>query len=196
MQQFIEQQTLMLQQRDMQVQSLMDKFGEQDSAMQRNLERFEQWSETYRSMKRVLEDFERVADRLERRINEVAEMQRLSEERFRQEWNTWREEDQKRFKQFTLANDDVWRNHDQAFERHQQQVAKIEALIPPLRDSLTRLWQLERARTKLYVEEHTALLDEYDTERPKPSPSTTTGIAPAIRNTTTDTFPTVSDDDY
>jgi hypothetical protein len=41
--------------------------------MRRNLERFESWSETYRQMKKVIEDFERIGDRLERRINEVAE---------------------------------------------------------------------------------------------------------------------------
>lgn len=163
MQQFIDQQTLMNQQRDQQVNALMDKFGEQDSAMQRNLERFEQWAETHRAMKRVIDDFERISDRLERRINEVAEMQRLSEERFRQEWNDWRGEDQKRFKQFTIANDEVWRSHDKEFERHVQRVHEIEALIPPLRESLQRLWNLERARAELYRERYQALLIEYDT---------------------------------
>lgn len=190
-QQFIEQQTLMLQQRDMQVQSLMEQFGEQDSTMQRNLERFEQWSETYREMKRVLDDFERIGDRLERRINEVSEMQRLSEERFRKEWNDWREEDQKRFKQYTLANDEVWRNHDQEFERHMQKVNQIENLIPPLQESIKRMWDLERARTRLYTEQYGALMNEYDTEKPKPSPSTTTGVIPAIRSTSSDIYPVV-----
>jgi hypothetical protein len=40
------------------------------------MERFENWSEAYRQMKKLIEDFERMGDRLERRINEVAEMQR------------------------------------------------------------------------------------------------------------------------
>ncbi|MBZ0281695.1 MAG: hypothetical protein K8L97_13230, partial [Anaerolineae bacterium] len=85
-QQFIDQQTLLIQQRDQQVTTLTERFGEQDSIMQRNIERFESWSEAYRNMKKIIDDFERIGDRLERRINEVAEMQRLSEERFRQEW--------------------------------------------------------------------------------------------------------------
>ena len=162
-QQFIDQQTLMLQQRDQQVQSLMDKFGEQDSAMQRNLDKFENWAETHRAMKRIIEDFERISERLERRINEVAEMQRLSEERFRQEWNDWRTDDSKRFKQFTLANDEVWRNHDKEFERHVQRMHEVEHMLPPLRESINRLWNLERTRAELYRDRYQAMLMEYDT---------------------------------
>ncbi|MEO0560641.1 MAG: hypothetical protein AAF125_00905 [Chloroflexota bacterium] len=183
MQQFVDQQTLMLQQRDQQVQALMDRFGEQDSQMQRNLERFEGWSETHREMKRVIDDFERIGDRLERRINEVAEMQRLSEERFRQEWNDWRADDQKRFKQFTLANDEVWRNHDKEFERHVDEVRGIQTELPPLRESISRIWELERARAELYRERYQALLMEYDTR--ENIQATTTGTVPAVRATGT-----------
>jgi chromosome segregation ATPase len=162
-QQFIDQQTLLLQQRDQQIDNLVERFGEQDSIMQRNLERFETWSEAYRGMKKIIDDFERIGDRLERRINEVAEMQRFSEERFRQEWNDWTSDDQKRWKQFTISNDDVWRNHDQEFERFVQRLTELAAMFPPVQDSLTRLWNMERARAQLYRERYQALLLEYDT---------------------------------
>ncbi|HVU10887.1 MAG TPA: hypothetical protein VHD90_06395, partial [Phototrophicaceae bacterium] len=143
-QQFIDQQTLLDQQREQQVKALMDRFGEQDSQMQRNIERFETWAEAYREMKKIIDDFERIGDRLERRINEVAEMQRLSEERFRQEWNDWRSDDQKRWKQFTLSNDEVWRLHDKEFERYVTRLSEMEALFPPLQDNINRLWNLQR----------------------------------------------------
>ncbi|MEL6148682.1 MAG: hypothetical protein AAFU54_11475 [Chloroflexota bacterium] len=188
-QQFIDQQTLMLQQRDQQVQALMDRFGEQDSDMQRNFEKFESWAETHRAMKRIIDDFERISERLERRINEVAEMQRLSEERFRQEWNDWRTDDQKRFKQFTLANDEVWRNHDKEFERHVLRMQELEAMLPPLRESLNRMWNLERARAELYRDRYQSLLLEYDNDDNIKTTSTTT--MPAVR-TNTGTFPVVN----
>jgi chromosome segregation ATPase len=162
-QQFIDQQTLLLQQRDQQIADLVERFGEQDSTMQRNLERFETWAEAYRDMKKIIDDFERIGDRLERRINEVAEMQRFSEERFRQEWNDWTSDDQKRWKQFTISNDEVWRNHDQEFERFVQRLSELAAMLPPLQDSLNRIWGLERARAQLYREHYQALLLEYDT---------------------------------
>lgn len=162
-QQFIDQQTLLDQERDQQVKALLERYGEQDSAMQRNIERFETWSEAYRDMKKIIDDFERIGDRLERRINEVAEMQRLSEERFRQEWNDWRSDDQKRWKQFTLSNDEVWRLHDKEFERFVQRLSDMEELFPPLQDGINRLWNLERERSKLYRERYHSLLMEFDT---------------------------------
>ena len=173
MQAFLDQQTLILQQRDVQIADLVRRFGEQDSVMQRNLERFETWAEAYREMKRIVEDFERIGERLERRINEVAEMQRLSENRFRDEWTEWNEADQKRWKQFTLSNDEVWRLHDKEFERFVLRLTDLEGSITPLADSINRLWSLERERAQLYRERYQALLLEYDSAANMPAARST-----------------------
>lgn len=176
MQQFIDQQTLLLQQRDQQVAELAKSFGAYDEDMRRYLERFEAWSETHRQMKKLIDDFERIAERLGRRINEVAEMQRLSEERFRQEWNDWIADDQKRWKQFTLTNDEAWRNHDKQLEQVRRSVDLLQAAIEPVRNSIDRLWQLERARAELYRERYQALLLQYDqAEHPTPIASSNGG---------------------
>lgn len=161
-QQFIDQQSLMMQQRDQQVETLLKRFGEHDGAMEQNLERFEAWAAAHREMRRIIDDFERIGDRLERRINEVAEMQRLSEERFRQEWNDWRDDDQKRWKQLTLSNDEVWRNHDKEFGQFVARLEDMDTGLVPLADSLQRLWNLERDRAQMYRERYQALLLEYD----------------------------------
>lgn len=176
MQQFIDQQTLLLQQRDQQVAELAKSFGTYDEDMRRYIERFEAWAETHRQMKKLIDDFERIAERLGRRINEVAEMQRLSEERFRQEWNDWIADDQKRWKQFTLTNDEAWRNHDKQLEQFRRSVDLLQASIEPLRNSIDRLWQLERARAELYRERYQALLLQYDqAEHPTPVASSNGG---------------------
>jgi chromosome segregation ATPase len=162
-QQFIDQQQLVMQQRDQQVGDLFKRFAQHDEEMSKNIERFELWEQTHREMKRVIDDFNRIGDRLERRINEVAEMQRLSEERFRQEWNDWRDDDQKRWKQLTLSNDEVWRNHDREFETYVKRLDGIEGTVPSVRESVDRLWQLERARADLYRDRYQTLLRDYDT---------------------------------
>lgn len=161
-QQFIDSQNLVIQQRDQQVEDLIKRFQAHESELEENMQRFETWSQAYRDMKRIIDDFERIGDRLERRINEVAEMQRLSEERFRQEWNDWRDDDQKRWKQLTLSNDEVWRNHDKEFEQFIKRIEEVETLIPPLEDSLQRMWSLERERAQLYRERYQSLLLEFD----------------------------------
>ncbi|MBW4435994.1 MAG: hypothetical protein KME04_02595 [Pleurocapsa minor GSE-CHR-MK-17-07R] len=162
-QQFIDQQTLMLQQRDQQIAEVLKRSTEFDEAMKRNMERFETWAEIYREMKRIVDDFERIGDRLERRIVEVAEMQRLSEDRFRQEWNDWRNEDTKRWKTFTLSTDEIWKTHDRDFDKFTLRINEIETLLPNLQDSLNRMWNLERERAQMYRDKYQALLLAHDT---------------------------------
>ncbi len=161
-QQFIDQQQLMVQQRDQQLQELTKRFSIHDEELQKNIERFEVWAQAYREMKRIIDDFNRIGDRLERRISEASEMQRLSEERFRDEWNDWREDDQKRWKQLTLSSDEVWRNHDKEFEVFTKRIDDVEQSVPSLQTNIERLWMLERARAELYRERYQAMLHEFD----------------------------------
>ena len=178
MQQFIDQQTLLIQQRDQQVAELSKSFGAYDEDMRRYIERFESWAETHRQMKKIIDDFERISERLGRRINEVAEMQRLSEERFRQEWNDWIADDQKRWKQFTLTNDEAWRNHDKQLEQYRQTLETTQAAIEPIKSSIDRMWQLERARADLY-REHRRCCSNTTRSNGRPLP---TGTAAAANN--------------
>lgn len=184
-QQFIDQQNLVLQQSQVRTEELGQKIGAYDTDMQRNMERFESWSETHRHMKRIIDDFERISERLERRINEVAEMQRLSEDRFRQEWNTWNADDQKRWKQFTLTNDEAWRAHDRDFVAYTNNLDEVTGQMQNLMASLDRIWALERARAAMYREQYQSLVDEYDTQAvlggaPLDSEPTATGSFPAV----------------
>jgi chromosome segregation ATPase len=162
-QQFLDSQRLLITQRDQEINNLLKRFNDQDSEFNKNLERFEQWSQTHREMRRIIEDFERIGDRLERRIAEVAELQRLSEERFRTEWNNYKDDELKKWKQMNLSADEIWRNHDREFELYTKRLAEIEANLPPLIDNIRRLWTLERERARLYRETYQALLLEYDT---------------------------------
>ncbi|MFQ3536685.1 MAG: hypothetical protein SNJ58_12500 [Aggregatilineales bacterium] len=161
-QQFIEQQTLLAHQRDARIEDLLRQFAAQDEEMRRRIERFETWAEAYRQMKKIIDDFNRISERLERRIGEVAEMQRLSEERFRQEWNDWTADELRRFRQFTLANDEAWRAHNKEFEAFRAKVGEAIALFVPIQDSLERLWRLQRAQAELFRERFNALLAEHD----------------------------------
>lgn len=45
--------------------------------------------------------------RIERRINEIAEMQRLAEERTHQDWESYQTDEQKRWKTYTVSNDEA-----------------------------------------------------------------------------------------
>ncbi|MFP4323525.1 MAG: hypothetical protein ACLFTK_13820 [Anaerolineales bacterium] len=161
-QQFLDEQNLTSQQRDQQINELRNRVTAYDDDMRRNLERFEAWAETHRQMRKVVDDFERIGERLERRINEVAEMQRLSEERFRTEWNDWIADDQLRWKEFNVSNDESWRTNAKAMGELRDELRQLGDQLSPLRQSLERLWNLQRAQAELYRERYQTLLHEYD----------------------------------
>lgn len=172
-QQFIDQQTLMNQTRDQETAALMRRFEEHDRAMEQNIQRFESWAEAYRAMRQIIEDFHRIGERLERRINEVAEMQRLSEDRFRQEWNNYRTDDQKRWKQYTLSSEEVWRRHDEDFAEHVRIVQAIQTELPVVQGSLNRIWQMERDRAAVEAERAKTLLQQMELNANPPSVTST-----------------------
>jgi chromosome segregation ATPase len=102
------------------------------------------WTETHRTMKKQVDDFERLADRVDRRLNELAEMQRLSEERFRHEWEEFQQEDQKRFRQFTLTNEEAWRGNEKFVKTVTEQLAGLAEQSEQLTTQLHFLSSLQK----------------------------------------------------
>src|ERR671924_145979 len=81
--------------------------------------------EMLRSAKRAQESYTELNIKLERRISEVTEMQRLSEDRLRQEWVTFKADDQKRWIGYTLSQNEGTKDLNRALQ-------KLEERIPPL----------------------------------------------------------------
>ena len=68
-------------------------------------ERIESYEETHRSLRLLRDELNDVVERLNRRIEEVSEIQRLSEDRFKQEWSTLQADIQKRWSSFKLSSE-------------------------------------------------------------------------------------------
>jgi chromosome segregation ATPase len=101
----------------------MDGFAKE---METFAKQFETFTETHRTMKKYVDDFDRLAERMDRRLNEVAEIQRLSEDRFRQEWEEFLQEDQKRWRQFTLTNEEAWRTNEKIVTEVRGDLAELK----------------------------------------------------------------------
>jgi chromosome segregation ATPase len=91
---------------------------------------------TYITVKRTQEAVDDLMQRVERRINEVAEIQRLAEERFRQEWTTFKADDQKRWTNYTLSQDEQRGEISRRFDRIADRVTFMEDSIQEIRDVL------------------------------------------------------------
>jgi len=95
--------------------------------------------ETMRAAKRAQETYQELNTKLERRVSEVTELQRLGEDRLRQEWTAFKAEDQKRWTGHTLSSEESLRD----LRKDQQ---KMEARLSGM-DDLTQLMQDQMHQT-------------------------------------------------
>lgn len=134
--QFIEQQNLAQVDRDRawkEIQLRFENFARQTATLDQQLLTLD---ETQRSVKRSQEAFEDMNTRLERRINEITEMQRLAEDRFRQEWVTFKADDQKRWTNYTLTQDELNKDLRVELEKLNQRLAAIDDVTQGMQDLL------------------------------------------------------------
>ncbi len=89
---------------------------------------------TQREIKKTQESVDDLIDRVERRINEITEMQRLGEDRFRQEWVTFKADDQKRWTNYTLSQEEQSREANRNLTRVVDQFTDVEDEIQELKD--------------------------------------------------------------
>ncbi|HSQ26668.1 MAG TPA: hypothetical protein VLM80_06050 [Anaerolineales bacterium] len=91
---------------------------------------------TNRSVKRSQQSIEELAQKVERRINEITEIQRLSEERFRQDWVTFKADDQKRWTNYTLTLEEQRGETQRQHEKLNEKVIQLEDEFQEVQDIL------------------------------------------------------------
>jgi chromosome segregation ATPase len=89
---------------------------------------------TQRAVKRSQATFDEVTARFERRINEITEMQRLVEDRFRQEWVSFKADDQKRWTNYSLAQEEIQRESGRSLTKVQERLVFLEDIVQELQD--------------------------------------------------------------
>ncbi len=108
--------------------------------------------ETLQEVKRNNQVSEELNQKVERRINELTEMQRLSEERFRQEWNTFKADDQKRWTNYMLSHDEQQSDTNRRLERMNDRVTLMEDSLQELQDLLGEVTEFSWKRLQSMLE--------------------------------------------
>jgi len=124
--------------------------------------RMEVYAETHRQMKKTIEDYYANVERTDRRIGEAAEIQRLSEERFRQEWNAFLADEQKRWTTHMLLRDEQWRDHDRQSGKMADRLSAIEEQVPDVRETVRGMQAIDQARLQAIFNLVRELVAEYD----------------------------------
>ena len=101
---------------------------------------------TRRDLGRTHKSVEDLSQKVERRISEITEVQRLTDERFRQEWVTFKADDQKRWTNYTLTMDEQRGEMLRQFEKMVDRVTHIEDDLQELQDVYTQMTEQTEKR--------------------------------------------------
>jgi chromosome segregation ATPase len=100
---------------------------------------------THRAVIRSQAAVEELSQKVERRIGEFTEIQRLAEERFRQEWVTFKADDQKRWTNYTLTMDE---QRNEVLRQNEKLVEKVTEIEDNLQDAQDLLQQINEQTEK------------------------------------------------
>jgi chromosome segregation ATPase len=92
--------------------------------------------EALRGAKRAQETYLELNTKLERRINEVTEMQRLAEDRLRQEWVSFKVDDQKRWTGYSLSNEESFRDIRKDLQKAEDRITPLDDATQVLQDQM------------------------------------------------------------
>ena len=88
------------------------------------------------SVTKAIQASEEASQRFERRVNEITELQRLNDERYRQEWTNFKSDDVKRWTNYMLAQEEQTRETTQKFAELTKQLQELDDLTTLMRDDL------------------------------------------------------------
>jgi chromosome segregation ATPase len=141
-----EQQTASASERERQWKSWEKQSADSIARMNEFLGQLDGYRELERSMGQTITESHSLAERSEQKLKEMAEIQRIQEDRLRQDWSTFLADDQKRWMAQNLTWEDEWRERDRKFTKVTERLARLEQQSEELADSLRSGQEADRAR--------------------------------------------------
>jgi hypothetical protein len=126
------------------------------------MRRVEQYDDTNREVKRAAETFKQTIELIERRINEATEIQRLAEERFRQDWAAFLADNQKHWATHLLLREEQWREHDRLNSKLDTRVEDLETMVADGQATLQRMQAVDISRLQLLEKTLREIMAEYE----------------------------------
>jgi len=94
---------------------------------------------THRGVKRMQDELKDLSSLLDRRVNEITEIQRLADERFRQEWGTFTADVQKRWTNYTLSQKEQSKILERQYKEGEERISVLEDGLQEIEDQLGQL---------------------------------------------------------
>jgi chromosome segregation ATPase len=135
-------------QREQRMRKFLEQAGEVDEEVQRLVEQTQRYTLIYNQTKQALDSLETFRTRLEKRQNEIGEMQRLTEERLKRQWEEWQANFARDWQKRQVAEEDHWRRQDLNNQKTAERLADLEARNKLHYEELVMLWEELRNATE------------------------------------------------
>lgn len=135
----IEKQTLREVEQQREWKDIRETFTQYASKFAQFEQKMAQLSLVSQSLERSQNNFDDVNERLERRIHEITEMQRLSAERVRQDWEAFQSGDQKRWANYQIKEEERRLEIERRLQKSIDEMAKLEQNNQELIDSMMEM---------------------------------------------------------
>ena len=149
-------------QREQKMKQYLDQGEQVAQEMERVRTQTQGFLEQQQLAKRALQRLELFQARLEKRQNEVAEMQRLAEDRIKRQWEEWQAERDKELKKRQLIVDEQWRSQEQKYQEHSNRLERLDGHANLQQAYIEALLETHRADAHRILESTREALERVD----------------------------------
>jgi DNA repair exonuclease SbcCD ATPase subunit len=156
---------------DFQREQKMKQYVDQAEHVAREMERIREQTQGFIQQQQLVRQaqnkLERFQARIEKRQNEVAEMQRVAEDRLKRQWEEWQDKQDKQQKKRDVITEERWREQGRTNDVHLKRLDALRSEADQHRAQLDTLWELRRSDTTSLLksaqekyEAETGIIDE------------------------------------
>ncbi|MCU0520203.1 MAG: hypothetical protein MUF84_05885 [Anaerolineae bacterium] len=128
-------------QREQRVKKYMEQAELVEGEVQRLVEQTQKYALLYNQNKQALDSLVAFEERLEKRQNEISEMQRLTEERLLRQWEEWQTAFARDWQKRMVTEEDRWRRQDLANQRAMELLAESDQQAAMQFQEILALWE-------------------------------------------------------
>jgi hypothetical protein len=132
-------------QREQKMKQYMDQGAQVAQALERVRTQTQSFVEYEQRVNRALDKLDPFQARIEKRQNEVAQMQRVAEDRLKRQWEEWQDEQDKELKKRQLIMDEQWRGQEQKNQEHDKSLERLEGRANAQQAYIEALLETQRA---------------------------------------------------
>ena len=136
---FMEAANLQVANRETTWKNWITRFDSVEKQAQELDEQMAKLDSTHRGVKRMQDELKDLSSLLDRRVNEITEMQRLAAEKFRAEWTTYSADDQKRWTNYTLSQKEQTKLLERQYKEGEGRISVLEDGLQDIEDKLTQI---------------------------------------------------------